>query len=260
MNVFSFSRLSLYEACQYRFYLKYVLDKPEPVTKPLALGKAVHKAIELLIQGAGEEEAVVAGIIECDFHPEVSRDEIKNLMHRVPVVEGKPEVHFELPLAPGSDLKLQGYIDLLQPGEFFDWKTNWRTYKPLDTMQLPLYAWARKEMEELDVVRGTLYFLRFRLSMSHLFTKTEVEAARAWAYDLAREIAEKVDIHSTFPEMADTLFPPQPGSHCRYCPFAAECLKKKGIETVPSGRTGSPENLPGLQRIQRSMRFEKRRA
>jgi len=227
MNIFSFSRLSLYETCPYRFYLKYVLDRPEPVTKPLALGKAVHKAIELLIQGADEEEAVIAALIECDFHPEVTRDEIVSLTRSAPRLEGRAEVHFELPLTPASDLKLQGYIDLLQIGGFFDWKTNRRVYGPMDTMQLSLYAWAAMEMESLDLIRGTLYFLRFRQSKSHLFTKKEAEAARAWAYRLAHEIAEKVDIHGTFPELEGTLFPPRPGSHCRHCPFAAECLGRR---------------------------------
>jgi len=233
MNIFSFSRLSLYEKCPYRFYLKYVLDRPEPVTKPLALGKAVHKAIELLMQGADEEEAVIAALIECNFHPQVTRDEVVSLMRSAPVLEGKAEAHFELPLAPASELKLQGYIDLLQTGGFFDWKTSRRVYGPMDTMQLPLYAWAAMEMENLDLVRGTLYFLRFRQPMSHLFTKTEAEAARVWAYHLAREIAEKVDIYGTFSDMADTLFPARSGSHCRYCPFAAECLER---ESCTNGR------------------------
>jgi len=250
MNIFSFSRLSLYEICPYRFYLKYVLGWPEPVTKPLALGKAVHKGIELLIQGADEEEATVAALIECDFHPEVTREEIASLMRSAPVMEGRTEVHFELPLAPASELKLQGFIDLMQPGEIFDWKTNRRMYGPTDTMQLPLYAWAAMEMDDLDLVRGTLYFLRFRQPKSHLFTKTEAEAARAWAYRLAHEIAEKVDIHGTFPELKGTLFPPQPGSHCRHCPFAAGCLERENSENGRNIRDDIFRTVvPGVWRI-----------
>jgi CRISPR/Cas system-associated exonuclease Cas4 (RecB family) len=227
MNVFSFSRLSLYETCPYRFYLKYVLGRPEPVTKPLALGKAVHKGIELFIQGASEEEAVLEALIECDFHPEVTRDEVVTLMHSAPEITGETEVHFELSLAPGSNLKLQGYIDLVCDGEFFDWKTNRRVYEPTDTMQLPLYAWAVMELKKRDLVKGTLYFLRYRRPMPHLFTLKEADVARGWAHGLAQEIAEKVSVVEVFPELADQLFPPQPGSHCAYCPFAVECLKAK---------------------------------
>lgn len=228
MNVFSFSRLSLYESCPYRFYLKYVCGRPEPVTKPLALGKAVHKAKELLINGSTEDEAVLSAFVECDFHPEVTRDEIVELMLNAPNFEGETEVHFMLPLEPGSKLMLQGYIDLVCDYEFFDWKTNWRRYGPTDNMQLPLYAWAFMKLKDRDLARGTLFFLRFRRPLTHLFTKAEAEAARAWAYGLAREIAEKVEIYGALPEMFDTLFPHRPGSHCRNCPFAAECLKKRG--------------------------------
>ena len=56
--LYSFSRLSLYETCPYRFYQKYILGKDDVVTKPLALGKAVHKAIELKIDGASEDDKV----------------------------------------------------------------------------------------------------------------------------------------------------------------------------------------------------------
>lgn len=227
MHVFSFSRLSLYETCPYRFFQKYVLARPEPVTKPLVLGKAVHKGIELLMQGADEEEAVTAALIESNFHPELTREEITWLMRSAPPIkEGKPEVHFELPLAADSNLKLQGYIDLVCVSEFFDWKTNWRMYDTADTMQLPLYAWALMETNGQDRVKGTLVFLRFRKSFSRLFSKDEADKARKWAYHLAQEIAEKVDIYSTFPDLAETLFPSRPGSHCRYCPFAAECIKQ----------------------------------
>lgn len=80
--LYSYSRLSLYETCPYRFYQKYILGKDEPVTKPLALGKAVHKAIELKINGVSEHEAIIEAIIESDFHPEVTYEEIASLMQR----------------------------------------------------------------------------------------------------------------------------------------------------------------------------------
>ncbi|MDY7989849.1 PD-(D/E)XK nuclease family protein [Paenibacillus polymyxa] len=109
--LYSFSRLSLYETCPHRFYYKYMLNRSEPVTKPLALGKAVHKAIELRIQGVAVEDAIAAAVIEVDFHPEVTYEEIASLMQRAPEVSGQTEVHFVLPL--GAGIQLQGYIDLL---------------------------------------------------------------------------------------------------------------------------------------------------
>jgi len=223
MNVFSYSRLSLYELCPYRFCLKYVLGKPEPVTKALALGKAVHKAIELRSEGTPEDEAVVAGWIEADCHPEVHRDEIVGLLRNAPILKGEAEVHFELPLAYGTDIKLQGYIDLMGENGFIDWKTNWRTYGPMDTMQLPLYAWAYMQLRGVREATGILYFLRYKTPMSYRFTLHEAEAARRRACELANEIDTKVSCVELFPDMLRTEFPAQPGSHCKHCPFAMEC-------------------------------------
>ena len=226
MNVFSFSRLSLYELCPFRFYQKYVLNLPEPVTKALALGKAVHKAIELRLHGMPEDEAVVTGWIETDCHPEVNRDEIAELVRNAPILKGEAEVHFELPLAYGTDLKLQGYIDLVAEDGFYDFKTNWRTYGPKDTMQLPLYAWAYMQLRGVREVTGTLYFLRYKTPMSHRFTYIEAEDARRWAYKLANEIDTKVSCVELFPDMVRSQFPAQPGSHCKHCPFAMECYAR----------------------------------
>jgi CRISPR/Cas system-associated exonuclease Cas4 (RecB family) len=51
MNIFSFSRLNLYETCPRRFYLKYVEGMEEPPTEAAELGKAVHRYIELVLHG-----------------------------------------------------------------------------------------------------------------------------------------------------------------------------------------------------------------
>ncbi|MDQ0338149.1 hypothetical protein J2S00_000933 [Caldalkalibacillus uzonensis] len=69
------------------------------MTKPLALGKAVHKGIEMLIQGYTLEEAVCEGFIEADFHPQVERSEVESLVKKSPVHAGmgETEVHFQLP-------------------------------------------------------------------------------------------------------------------------------------------------------------------
>lgn len=221
--LYSYSRLSLYETCPYRFYQKYILGKSEPVTKPLALGKAVHKAIELKIQGAEVEDAITSAIIESDFHPEVTHEEISSLTQRVPQVSGQTEVHFVLPL--GSGIQIQGYVDLLQEVQFWDWKSNWKPYQANDTRQLALYAWAIMEMRELQRIKGTLFFLRFRKAESFVYTHSETNEAREWALRLAEEIEMKKSCQESFPEMASSLFSPTPGSHCRHCSFVLECIK-----------------------------------
>ena len=83
--IFSFSRLSLYETCPYRFYKKYIQGYEEPTTYPLALGKGVHKAIEDKIKGVSHSEAVLNGMIEADFHPEVTMEELSDLVSHAPI-------------------------------------------------------------------------------------------------------------------------------------------------------------------------------
>ena len=99
--IFSFSRLSLYETCPYRFYKKYIQGYEEPTTYPLALGKGVHKAIEDKIKGVSHSEAVLNGMIEADFHPEVTMEELSDLVSHAPIQEnmGETEIHFQLPLS-----------------------------------------------------------------------------------------------------------------------------------------------------------------
>ncbi|EGL84290.1 hypothetical protein CathTA2_0153 [Caldalkalibacillus thermarum TA2.A1] len=115
------------------------------MTKPLALGKAVHKGIEMLIQGYILEEAVCEGFIEADFHPQVERSEVESLVKKSPVHAGmgETEVHFQLPLSHSpSAPQLQGYIDLVVENEsgvwFVDWKTNWQPYNVLIWSRMPV--------------------------------------------------------------------------------------------------------------------------
>lgn len=219
--LYSFSRLSLYETCPYRFYFKYILGKPEPVTKPLALGKAVHKAIETRINGEPEADAIAAGFIESDFHPEVTGEEIQFLLSRAPMEYGETEVHFKLPLDSG--ISLQGYVDWIKEDRFKDWKSNWRPYSPNETWQLMLYAWALMKLRGLRQMRGALYFLRFRREEAYIYSLSDAEKARDWALRLAEEIEMKNSCLESFPDMNSFLFPATPGSHCKHCTFVLDC-------------------------------------
>ncbi|KRG16870.1 hypothetical protein ACA29_03050 [Lederbergia galactosidilytica] len=184
--IFSFSRLSLYESCPYRFYKKYVLGHKEPTTLPLALGKAVHKAIENKINGIKHSEAILNGLIEADFHKEVTAEDVSFLTERANVQPGmgKTEIYFKLPLESSENAPLlQGYIDVVanKGKAIMDWKTNRVPFHVLDTHQAGLYAWAMGELYNTSYVVGTLYFLRFKKRSSHCFTPFDMDNARLWA-------------------------------------------------------------------------------
>lgn len=229
MDTFSFSRLSLYEVCPYRFYKKYVDGYEEPITYPLALGKGVHKAIEDKINGKSHEEAIANGLVEAEFHPEVTKDELSLLVHNAPIYEinGETEVHFNIPLSDEENApKLQGYIDIVGKDFIVDWKTNREMYHVRDNHQLGLYAWAMSRLKKMKEVHARLYFLRFKRESSFIFGTDEMEEARKWAYGLAKEIRGKLEMVKVMPELKDELFPATPLSHCSYCPFAIECYRQ----------------------------------
>ncbi|MFD1362781.1 PD-(D/E)XK nuclease family protein [Lentibacillus salinarum] len=232
MKTFSFSRLKLYQTCPKRFYYKYILEREEPVTKPLALGKAVHKAIEEMINGDSLENAIQKGWIDADFHPEVTGTEIKQLVKKAPIHKemGKTEQYFRFPLddSPYSPY-IQGYIDLVQESEFgvtvSDWKTNWKTYDIRDNHQVALYALAIQHLKGVNEVKGRLAFLRYGKESNHIFDRDDTEQARQWALQLANKINSKLSILDIMPEKADELFPVAPSSACSHCPFVLECFR-----------------------------------
>lgn len=233
--IFSFPRLKLYQACPYRFRLKYIEGRKEPVTKPLALGKAVHKAIERIIAGDRQKEAVLKGMIEADFHPEVTAEEIEQLLKNAPIRQGmgQTEVHFQIALSdsPGSPI-IQGYIDLIDENDISDWKTNWKPYDVLDNYQVGLYAYAIQQLKGFDEVKGRLFFLRYRKPSQHTFDRSDTEKARKWAYDTAQEINSKLFLHEIMPEKVDKIFPATPSPECHHCPFVIECYRKFGMKTA----------------------------
>lgn len=231
--VYSFSRLHLYTRCPYRFRMKYLEGYEEPVTKPLALGKAVHKAAESIMKGTSHKEAVFKGWAEIDFHKEVAVNEIADLVKRMPAVDHpvQTEQHFQLPLfdSPSSPV-LQGYIDVVMDKgkRIIDWKTNRQVYSVADNHQMGLYAWAVSRLTGLKEVKGSLYFLRFRKEIIHTFCEKEMEQSRKWALQLIQEMERKLLVLDFASEEADTLFPATPGSICSHCPFAADCYQKFG--------------------------------
>lgn len=229
MKVFSFSRLNLYQTCPHRFYKRYVEGYKEPVTYPLALGKGVHKAVEEKMRGIEHQLAVETGMKEINYHPEVTREELSWLAGNAPTheVSGEIERYFKLPLADESDSPyIQGFIDVIGNGYIVDWKTNRAMYDVLENHQIGLYSWAVQQLFGWTEVYGRLYFLRFRRESYACYGRSEMEMARKWAYDLAKEIQAKLEMVKALPELKDELFPATPQSFCSHCPFSYECHVK----------------------------------
>jgi CRISPR/Cas system-associated exonuclease Cas4 (RecB family) len=228
MDTFSFTRLQLYQTCPQRFYYNYVLGKEEPSTKPLALGEAVHKAIECIINGMDIENAIKEGLIACDFHEEVTPNEIRELVERTPFekFKGETELYFRIPLFDYPDSPaLQGYIDLVDGNRIMDFKTNRKAYNVTDTYQVGIYAWALSKIRGFNQVEGSLYFLRHRKESTFIFNEAMMEEAADWARALVNEIRFKLNMLEFKPEKWNELFPYKPSGSCSHCPFTLECYK-----------------------------------
>lgn len=244
--IFSFSRLDMFESCMYRGYVKYILGKEEPLTTPLALGKATHTGAEAKLKGLvdTDEEAAYFGAAEVNFFDGVTFDELLKLIRRVPsyylnMPDQRTEVYFKLPLSDEVNAPLiQGYIDVLQPGlgcvelvpggsaEIVDWKTNWKMDPKRHMRQLALYAWATEKITGVDSVLGTVYYLRFKKPISTVITAEKRAEAVQWALKLAKEILTRVELLKLHPQNVKTIFPATPSKDCRHCPHAAECVFK----------------------------------
>lgn len=237
-QVFSYSRLKLFEECPLKWFFKYVLKIEEENVLPLDLGKAVHKAIEMKMIGYDDKQALLEGWQEVDFYP-LNLQEYEALYKRANVSKGDAnrdnvhtELHFKLPLAEeeGSPI-IQGFIDehreIFGTYQFTDWKTNRVMYEAMDNMQLALYAWAISKIYNVSQVRGTLFFLRFFKGniKSHTFEQSDMEQARNWAFANAELIREKLNDHFIVQKPLEDCFPAKANPNCSHCPFADMCVQ-----------------------------------
>ncbi|CVK18415.1 PD-(D/E)XK nuclease family protein [Sporomusa sphaeroides] len=244
--IYSYSRLKRYEECPASFQYKYLYEMTESPTETLVLGKTVHAAIQMYLNGMDIQAAVNAAIVQEAQIP-VNADEVTYLTQHsmvMGVTGGQAEQHFVIPLDSTGLLYFQGYIDWYQtlPDgtiQLIDWKTNRQKYLPVDNHQLGLYAWYLSQVTGVQEIHAELVFLRYPDAQSrqaHTYTLEEMEKARIWAFRLAEDIEDKVaewNMSGGIDGMSDSLFPAAPGKHCQYCRHAGLCIKSVSFDPVP---------------------------
>lgn len=229
METFSFTRLTTYQTCPRRYFYRYVQKLPEPPAKPLEFGKALHAVLSGVILNQGDVPELTRRAVEAsELLDESDGMEIEKMAGWFqkkfsPVGPVRSEHKLTRELLP--EVEIIGYADLIEdgfPATITDFKTQWDRYEPVDTMQLPLYAWmAAPELG--PEIEARLWFVRyFKDPMRRaLIGPEEQERAVAWARGLVREIAEA----SELPGWAG--FPERPGKPCGSCGYADRCL---GVE------------------------------
>lgn len=235
-QIFSYSRLKVFETCPFQWYLKYVEKLKEEEALPLMLGKAVHKAIEEKMLGKDDKQALLEGWKEVEFYP-IDLIEYQALVRRANVDQGEAnrdnvevELHFVLPLDGEGSPRIQGYIDTFRrifgTLNFTDWKTNRVMYEPMDNMQIALYAWALATIHNVSEVTGTLFFLRFFKdnAKTKTFTIEEMEQARQWALKHANAVLMSLQDYFVVHKPFEQCFPAKANPGCAHCPFADVCV------------------------------------
>lgn len=245
MNVYSFSRLTMGEkrseerdeGCLARFFRNYILKMAEPPTLPLVGGKGAHAVVEAALKTKQDGKEFFSSM--CDVVIGVSplkldKDELMYLTYQPNVLEciGKPgfiEYHFQEPIDPDDPFgpEIQGYIDHWLEYEDYielrDWKTNRKSYNPITTHQLGIYA-GHLQRKTGKPVKGKLVFLRTHEIFEHLYTPEDgITTAQTWALSTAENIRNLVKLYKDKKGTPEELFPATPGDVCRYCGWADLC-------------------------------------
>ena len=253
MNVFSYSRLERYANCPKSFFYKYILEMEEPVSEPLALGKAVHAAIEkfLKAQWANEKKDMSACVAEAvaEALVPISFDEALQLCLNPVVRErtfcyGPPEIEqrFDVQLDDAGSYGLQGTVDYSERNLtddktclLLDWKTN-RVKYGADCLQMRLYAAVLARRYKVRQVMAQLVFLRYHGEAcveTAFIDARAMEDAWQWAIEKAREIEGNLASLQAFGGDPETLFPARPCAFCHNsCGYAYQCTR--GVTLLPA--------------------------
>lgn len=250
MSVYSYSRLKLYDDCPASYYYKYILELPEESGEPLIIGKTVHLAIEKYLKQL--REGVKVNIKACirEAIKEFNANSVKDTVLKIglsPAIDSntflynKSEIEhgFHIPLDDNEEFILQGAIDYFEYGlpddsaYLLDWKTNHIRYSA-NNLQMGIYAWYLSQQYGVDTVYASMIFLRYSQSActeKAVFTKIEMEKARSWAYNIAKEIEANLLELQLFSGNPDEIFPAKPCANCQHCSYAFQCVK--GLVLIP---------------------------
>ncbi len=166
MRKISYSFIHLF-ACPYAAFLRYEAGLRGPTTKHLALGNAVHLALEEGHKAPAWNYDAVSKIFLKEFTriindesvfitwPEVKKFEadgismisIYDSMLEDKTIEPPEEIEYEFEL-PFKDILIVGRIDRMMKGEVTDYKTGQKEPDPWflrHNLQFTVYAWAHQE-------------------------------------------------------------------------------------------------------------------
>lgn len=241
---FSYSNVSTFAQCRYKWYLQYRQRlKTIPETNPgcaLWLGLALHKGIE--------KWSVEAGIEEYKSHFNIITDDhinwITQLEYQIPKV-------LEI-LPPGGEHELElktdtfvGYADYLVGDTLYDFKFSNNKDNYLTSPQLSLYKSILEKVRPETKINHLKFLFVPKVQIRQRLRQTPPETLYEFRCRLQEEL-EKTNVEvvevsfdpnaiTEFEECCDFIdhceeFPKNPTTLCRWCSFKDYCESNGEID------------------------------
>ncbi len=243
----SYSRLVVYQACPYRYYLQYVLGCRTPFTAAISFGSSLHLALQdfhARMRGTPRLDELLEGFLKRWIpYGYRSREEqaryfeegleilrayyLRNLFGFRPawLVEKRFTVSLGGFEFVGIVDRLDGRPELYQ---VIDYKTT-RHEETLRSLQLPLYSLSMKKLFGFPPQSLSYYFLRDQT--------TAVWEERPERLEEAEEAVARVG-----EGVRAGRFPATPGLACRRCDLRRSCA----LRLPSSGAALSPGKFPAV--------------
>lgn len=209
----SYSRLDTYISCAAKYYYTYVQKLDRVFGAAAALGNVVHGVLE------HTEELDLTDMLQVmdqqrekyDPQAEISQDlltagwqmlvdYVDRHAGEIPEVVGR-EQYFSIVVGPAL---ISGYIDRVDREKdglirVTDYKTGAWEYrgKPVDNLQLGMYALAAADLYGVDQVYAELYYLRSGHRPGYLFVQEDLRTVANQVYRLVTTIINDRHFHPT---------------------------------------------------------------
>lgn len=236
---FSYSRVSIYQQCPYRFKLQY-LDELKTLENfdadnALYIGSMLHKAIETDVETATQEYYDLFPIIT-DVHIneamkiEVLAPKVKKLLPK-----GKHEVTLE-------DEEFKGFIDYLTNNEIYDFKYSNNVERYLESGQLHVYKYFAEKLLGVEV-KHLYYVFVPKVAIRQKKTETIEQFRNRLREILSEQHPQivRVDYNQTkVDEYLETVeeiknateFPKNPSKLCQWCNYKNLCERGETWEII----------------------------
>lgn len=247
---YSYSKLSEFEACPYRYHQKRNLKKKEPESDLLLVGKTCHDIIEkycryLKDSGQNTDFEKVPGIIESccaelnrpDLEEEITaiisqfaqsfilHDTFRDAEYKFGLNRELNSVGWPQASAEWNRTFLVGVIDRIdilssESLKITDYKSGWST--DTDRFQLQLYALALSRLfPKAQNFEIELDFIRFGIQKTFSLHLDDIIKAKKKVFKLVKEIESTTD------------WQPRVGNNCHYCGFINICPSLKATMDNP---------------------------